>query len=437
MKHPVRDISKYDGEIFDYLSVEDFLAKRSFSSGLHVISLQDGIYLEFLWRDFAADTTVVIFNGAGYPSDMKRPGFSVTGVMGQVCKQVAVNALFVHDPTLYVAPTLSLAWYSGALGLNTQGIVDDCIRHLVSNSRTERVAFFGVSGGGFASLRTSARFPESVAIACIPQVILPEYEDWAVERYYELCWGIDRGTFRAGGESVRELPFTWDLRGLYEDGVGNYPLLLLNSSDNHHVDIHAAKFVEACPCPTPVVMRTWGDGHVGPLPDFFVDMLVRLVECAEWSSFEWADGAVSVNTAVELKALAAARPDVVRVEHDSTVSLGEASVRLPFPHEIFGTLEVIVALECDGDLRGQDALIALRGDMSEAWDAVGLHFNPAFEHSPFLYLATRPGSHDVKIRVRIPRGSGVRGLEVIGWNPQGKAQTVRVLRVSARVFEDQ
>ena len=437
MNHPVRDISKYDGETFDYSSVEDFLARTSFRSGLHAIYLQDGIFFELLWRDSAADTTVVVFNGAGYPGDMKRPGFSVTGVMGQVRKRVAANALFVHDPTLYVAPSLSLAWYSGALGLDTQGIVDDCIRHLISNSSTERVAFFGVSGGGFASLRTAAHFPGSVAIACIPQVILPEYEDWAVERYYEYCWGIEPADFRSGGESVRELPFTWDVRSLYRDGVGSHPLLLLNSSDSHHVDIHAAKFVEARPHPTHVVMRTWGDGHVGPLPDFFADIFVSLVECEDWSSYDWAPSAVTVSTAGELKALASARPDVVRVEYDGPVTLGESSVRLPFPNEIFGTLEVVVTLDCEGDLRGQDALIVLRGDVRETWDAVGLHFNPAFEHSPFLYLATRPGSRDVKIRVRIPRGGGVSGMEVLGWNPQGKAQNVRVLRVSAKVFEDQ
>jgi len=434
---PVRDISRYAGRTRVYESLDEFYGSTEFMSGLHSIRVRDEVYLDLLWRDDSAETTLVIFNGAGYPSDLKRPGFSVTGVIDRLSKETPVNALFVHDPTLYLDMGLSLAWYGGGVGLPTQSILPRAIDHILGSTSTRRLAFFGVSGGGYAALQVSHGFPGSVAIACIPQVVLPEYEDWAIEHYYESCWGVSRQDFRAR-DGLGRAAFVEDLRRLYELDAANYPVLLLNSTDRHHIDVHAARFVEARSAPTPVLVRSWGDGHVGPTPDFYVSYFGRLVRSADWSSYDWSGGVDWVTSGVELSRLAARRRGGGMYAFEGPVNLDDGALRMDFSGFEHGTLEFTATVECDGDLGGQDALLVFRGLGSETvWNSVGVHVKPGFAYSPFAYLATRAGSRDVKLRLRVPEGARVSAIEVVPWNPRGQERRVVVRNARAAFFEDE
>ncbi|WP_409141978.1 hypothetical protein [Cellulosimicrobium sp. RS] len=434
---PIRDISRYAGRTRVYESLDEFYGCTEFMSGLHSIRIQDEVFLDLLWRDDSAETTLVIFNGAGYPSDLKRPGFSVTGVIDRLSKDIPVNALFVHDPTLYLDMGLSLAWYGGGVGLPTQTILPRAIDHLLCRTSTRRLAFFGVSGGGYAALQVSHEFPGSVAIACIPQVVLPEYEDWAIERYYESCWGISKKDFRARSGLARAA-FVEDLRRVYSLDVANFPILLLNSTDRHHIDVHAARFVEARSASTPVLVRSWGDGHVGPTPDFYISFFGRLVRSADWSSYDWSGSVDWVTSGAELRRLASQRREGGTYELEGPVDLNHSDLRMDFSGFEHGTLEFTATLDCDGDLGGQDALLVFRGPGGDTvWNSVGVHVKPGFAYSPFAYLATRAGSRDIKLRLRIPEAARVSALEVVPWNPRGQARRVVVRNVRAAFYEDE
>src|SRR5699024_7905676 len=119
--------------------------------------------------------------------DVDLPMFAANTIM----KGIPANRLAISDPSITWDDTreLILSWYIGsAQQPRLQFFLESTIRRIKELTGTPRLIFFGSSGGGFASLEMSRRFPGSVVFSMNPQTNLEKYHWPLRDRYLNLCW---------------------------------------------------------------------------------------------------------------------------------------------------------------------------------------------------------------------------------------------------------
>lgn len=210
--------------------------------------------LDLLHIDKGFSKTLVIFHAALAGSKVTSyPLFSGLGV----ARDIHANVICVSDPSL--ALDLELAWFAGNISQPLQTDLPNVLRHLLSYySESQEVAFFGASGGGFASLFYSHGFPGSSAISINPQLDLTKYSPSPVAKYSDRAWD---------GQDLRTAPFIESLDRLYKAGFPNKVFLLQNVQDGHHRDRHVASWLRVVPSMSKnlnLLAKPWGRGHVPP-----------------------------------------------------------------------------------------------------------------------------------------------------------------------------
>jgi len=183
-----------------------------------------------------------------------------------------VNRIFISDPSLLISPTLNLAWYAGNSKQRLQQILQDIIAKVVSAFGSEKLVFFGTSGGGFASLYYSSQFPGSLAIVANPQTNIARYEPEPVANFAETCFEV------SGPDAMERLPHsvTTDLVKVYSKPVDNTVAYMQNSTDAFHIQGHRDPFVENLHYSNSVfelMGDDWGAGHAAPPKALITDVL--------------------------------------------------------------------------------------------------------------------------------------------------------------------
>jgi len=253
---PRRDATAFGGRSRAYASPESF-AVADVAPGLLTIR-ENSFDIDVFYEPVGADTTVVIFHAALSKPDVKLPMF--TG--SKVTADGPVNRIYISDPGLYSAPSLTLAWYAGANGLVLQKLLPGIIRKLVEEAGGSRLMFFGASGGGFAAMFYSRLFPESLAVAINPQTILRAFPSFTLRKYTESAFpGVPQA-------EVLDRLICSDLRGPYAEAFTNHVLYVQNTQDDH-MEKHLAPFWEAVGGNDRlhVKLGDWGDGHKPPPTD--------------------------------------------------------------------------------------------------------------------------------------------------------------------------
>lgn len=243
-----RDFSRYDFDRFTHPSIDRFTV-ASEQSGIHSIKYGHG-HLDLYIENRGAKTTLVVFHAAVPPRVNTYPVFQGLSIT----RNLDCNLIFVSDPVLEL--NTNLGWYGGDSQRKLQEDLPNILRSiLVSFDSHEHLAFFGPSGGGYASLFYSLQFPDSWAIPMNPQTDISKYSEKAVTAYLDAAWD---------GTPIEKADFAHNVIKLYEQDFPNKVLYVQNLGDRTHVPKYLVPFLTATVdnrADTVVFAGEWGLGH--------------------------------------------------------------------------------------------------------------------------------------------------------------------------------
>lgn len=246
-----------------------------------------GYHVDFAFRDAGSPTTVVCFHGAVQTS-VTLPwhvGKSVVSAAG-------ANWLSISDPSLLFGGGLTLAWYAGSAAQPAlQDLITDVIAHVAAVSETKHLIFFGASGGGFASLEYSRRFPGSLSLPMNPQTSIHRHRKNTVQLYVDTAWGGDSPIVPKGDSRIQ-----YDQTIEYVATFPNTVAYIQNSWDAYHIGMHLLPFFRAVGGHPSLrfLMGAWGDPsvdkHVPPEKSQITEILTAVTD----SEGDWLPALASV-----------------------------------------------------------------------------------------------------------------------------------------------
>lgn len=259
-----------DGKVHavtEYQGVRSFMASNRVPQGYITIH-ESGLPIDILSQNRGHDTTIIFLHGA-IDSSWRLPVAAGLGVS----RDVEVNRIFVTDPSLYMSKDLTLGWFAGNRHQRLQPILVDVLNKIVESFGSQRIVFFGTSGGGFASLYYSAQFKGSMAIAVNPQTAIERHTPSAVQRYTDACFE------NVGAQPSLNLPYdvTTDLIEIYSHPVDNTVAYMQNATDDYHIRVHESPFFNELHSSNDVwCLRgdDWGTGHIAAPKDLTTRVLV-------------------------------------------------------------------------------------------------------------------------------------------------------------------
>lgn len=192
--------------------------------------------LFYFGRIIRSPTLVIVFHGAIRNGIDTYPRFDR---VGSFLKHPNAFLSFA-DPTLDSHSDLELAWYLGDSQWDPMSRIREVISRAVEASGARQVIFVGGSGGGFAALRISRQFPESLAFVFNPQTVLKNYKARIVEKYLHAAYG------GASADEIFELePHRFDMSRAYAGERLNYVYYLQSLGDGTHTVSHFIPFKRA------------------------------------------------------------------------------------------------------------------------------------------------------------------------------------------------
>lgn len=248
------------------------------ANGLFTVT-HHGLPIDLMVEDNGSNTTLVSFSAALGQAPLNPPLFTGRSASASL----GMNRLFVSDPGLLCSNDLGLAWYLGTKQVNlTQNLVE--IIHAVQDRLgAHHLVFFGMSGGGFASLNVSHEFPGSLAVPVNPQTRILDYAKVHWQAMAEACFGA-RG--EGGALNILEAHHRADQREVYSRGYSNTVIYVQNSQDSH-VTYQMIPWLEAIGWKgdVHVLVEKWGNGHVPPKPETLRQLLGSINQVdGDWAS---------------------------------------------------------------------------------------------------------------------------------------------------------
>lgn len=242
-----RDDRKFDKIIFEEL--DDFVPEASMGQHRWSGVIAETRRLEALGLNRGSDVLIVSLHGATDRKKYVLPRFERFATLADT----EYSSLYFGDPTLNLSRDLELAWYTGWRGLNCHFWIAEWTRRVAKAFGCSKIVFCGSSGGGFASLQSSAYLPGSLAVPFNPQTSVISYlvdgeRDHAQRRYCQYVFP----DLVPNGWASRDPQIDWtaslgDLTSAvlrYSSPLANYVYYAQNSNDFFHVRDHQRPFRE-------------------------------------------------------------------------------------------------------------------------------------------------------------------------------------------------
>ncbi len=260
-----RDTNRW-GSFVDLLTPQEI--RRSFFKSQNITVWNSGWPIDLRVEDKGSETTIVSLHAAlGENSEVELPVFT-----GQsITQDLDANRIFLSDSTLYSSADLRLGWFLGSSGLNLTDTLVDIIATVQHELNAKHLVFFGMSGGGFASLNLSRYFPGSLALPVNPQTNVLDYAKphWmAFARSAFDCFSEDDAR-----RTLESHPHA-NQRDAYRVGYDNSVIYLQNRKDGH-VSTQMIPFFEALEWPKEmaILFGDWGNGHQPPPAPVLAELL--------------------------------------------------------------------------------------------------------------------------------------------------------------------
>ena len=257
-------------------SADDFLNVTD-ANGLFTVT-HNGLPIDLMVEDNKSNTTLVSFSAALGQAPLNPPVFTGRSATADL----RVNRVFVSDPGLLCSEDLGLAWYLGTRQVNLTQQLVDIVRAVQDRLGAHHLVFFGMSGGGFASLNVSHEFPGSLAVPVNPQTRILDYAKVHWQAMAEACFGVEG---EDGASHILEAHSRADQREVYARGYSNTVIYVQNSQDSH-VSYQMIPWLEAINWKghVHVLAERWGNGHVPPKPEKLRELLSSINEVdGDWA----------------------------------------------------------------------------------------------------------------------------------------------------------
>ena len=226
--------------VHSHESVHDFRISGRLAAGIHEIA--DGHHrIHLLFENRRSRYLLVFFHGSMRPEqlgDFTLPVFAGT----HLTEDLRADHLLLSDSTLGAGSSeVQLGWYSGTSDYDFSKRVDQIICHVVGQKPYQKIVFIGGSGGGYAALRASALYRDSIAIVWNPQTEIGCYRPSVVSDYAQMCFGVEK--YDQIDPYLRQDRF-FNIKPLYagERNINNI-VYFQNAPDTFHVERHAAPFM--------------------------------------------------------------------------------------------------------------------------------------------------------------------------------------------------
>src|SRR5699024_2839446 len=264
--------------VTEFSSIADFLKVEEVPAGISTVQ-SGGLPIDLLVSPTASRTTICFFHGAVEPH-FTLPVLSGLGISGGI----EANRVFISDPALVLDEQLMLAWYTGnKYQPQLQHDLTRILKKIVEGLGSDKVVFFGGSGGGFASLFFASQFQDSRALVFNPQTNIAKYSERAVRDFAESAFGVTPGV----RNPLRQLPghIVSNLCDLYSKPTTTRVAYIQNLNDKAHTHSHLMPFVAALHPDTEVLLlaRRWREGHSPPPKELLSRVLNLAASSEEWS----------------------------------------------------------------------------------------------------------------------------------------------------------
>lgn len=205
---------------------------------VHNVPIGGGITLDFYSRFSNSTELFVVFHGANSDNNNFYPRFERV----RSIKEKAPSFLSIADPTMQILdiPEMKLAWYLGGPDFDPMHSIAKVIRRAMGRTGAKYVAFIGGSGGGFAALRASSMWPNSLAFVQDPQTNVANYYPQTLRKYFGNLWqGWDRDAL------MRAFPERFDMVRYYGSfQPKNFVYYAQNETDTFHIENHYIPFAK-------------------------------------------------------------------------------------------------------------------------------------------------------------------------------------------------
>lgn len=174
------------------------------------------------------------------------------------------------DPVLALDPKLRLAWFAGTAQTEIVPAMLAMVRRVCNNLGIDRVSFQGSSGGGFASLQLSVRWPGSLAYVWSPQTDAMRFYKSHIRDYLAVAFpGLSKD------DASARFPERLSCVEAYRQGaLRNFIYYAQNTQDEMHLTNHCDPFLRSIGAETTngiyldgrvqVAKVNQGPGHGGP-----------------------------------------------------------------------------------------------------------------------------------------------------------------------------
>ncbi|WP_144794981.1 hypothetical protein [Kocuria palustris] len=249
---PWRQESSYGkNAVHRWGDLAEFHAAAHRPDGIHVIASAHGGPYELLTQgepfEQQEGPVLAIFSGAVGKREGRRPPF-LSG--RSLAPGLGLPLIALSDPSLSLAPGLSIAWYAGSEHQRVQSATEDLLRPLAESPGAD-LWVVGGSAGGFAALEAGHRLGESCSVfVWNPQTEIAEYSPRFVRQYAEAAFPSSRPALRTPqwktglGEAMAAAGCRGDLTADLPAGSAPRRIFYLQSADDDpHVQRHAVPYL--------------------------------------------------------------------------------------------------------------------------------------------------------------------------------------------------
>ncbi len=225
-----------------------FAPSRAPGAARYRHTLPGGQHLDALLVNKTSDVLVVCFHGALDRDKNTLPRFERL----RTVNGMAVSAMYVGDPTLWMDDRMRLSWYVGWPEFDAQGVIADWAVRAAQAVGASHIIFTGSSGGGFAALQVSALVPNSLALPFNPQTMIYQYRPhgkfWFQRSLMRAAWpnlapeGVDKFDFSTDWTAQADDRMSAVRR--YAQPVPNFTRFVINRNEDHY-EGHYVPWLEA------------------------------------------------------------------------------------------------------------------------------------------------------------------------------------------------
>ncbi|WBL19763.1 hypothetical protein [Citricoccus sp. NR2] len=272
-----RTIDDSQHRVREYESVDAFMDVTHEPAGIVTVNHRN-VPIDLLVAPSSSDTVLVFFHGA-IERHFSLPVLSGMGISGGV----TANRVFVSDPSLYLNEKLRLAWYAGNYAqVDLQDQLTRILEHIFFLLGARRVAFFGGSGGGFASLYYASRFENSLALPFNPQTNIRRYMDYAVGSYMNMGFRVNAPRRRRLAN--KPLSVVSNLCTLYHEPQPPLVAYMQNLNDKTHIREQLRPFLRQSHADNRMMLlaEPWKAGHTPPPKPLLTNVLDVASSAASW-----------------------------------------------------------------------------------------------------------------------------------------------------------